>query len=123
MATIPKPKKKKPSRKPRKLRTHLPALSVDRLKLTIQQIDALTIPSAAKGQLKAMLTAAANPDSERVDVIIKALAAHEQANIADTTAALNGVFGRLARRGGAGLMAIDENLWTRLVEDAGKGDE
>ncbi len=51
----------------------IPALSPDSLIVALQRIDRLAIPEAAKRELRRMLQAASNPDSEKIETIIKTL--------------------------------------------------
>lgn len=54
-------------------RTHIPALTRDSLIVASQKIDRLAIPEAAKRLLRAMLTAAADPYANKIEIIIKTL--------------------------------------------------
>lgn len=65
---------------PRKL-THIPPLSRDSLIVAAQRIDRLAIPDAAKRELKRMLSAASNPDNEKIETIIKTLPKARQEEI------------------------------------------
>lgn len=65
---------------PRNL-THIPPLSRDSLIVAAQRIDRLAIPDAAKRELKRMLSAASNPDNEKIETIIKTLPKPRQEEI------------------------------------------
>ena len=99
-------------------RKHLSALSADKLELVQQKIDALPISKGAKAQLKAMLKAAANPDNERVDVIIATMPKDEQANIAATAQAVTNISASIMTRGRNALNDMSEAEWNRLLDEA-----
>lgn len=54
-------------------RDHIPPLSPNDLAIALQRIDLLAIDPAAKRQLKAMLRSASNPDTNKIETIIKTL--------------------------------------------------
>jgi hypothetical protein len=101
-----------------KRRKHLPALTPDRLKLTLADIDNLNLRKSAKGILKGMLTAASNPHSEAPGVIIQTLPPERQADIAAIQKAMAVPFSDRVKSGVAGLLLIDDAEWTRLVDEA-----
>lgn len=61
--------------------THIPALAPNDLEIALQRIDMLAIDPAAKRQLKAMLKAASNPDTEKIETILKTLPKARQEEI------------------------------------------
>lgn len=100
---------------PKSERSHIPALHPDTLTVLLQGIDTLKISAAAKKQLRDMLKAAANPDNEKVDVIIRTMSKDEQRNIAATTQAVSDFTAATVTRGGAKLMALSDDEWERLL--------
>lgn len=61
--------------------THIPALAPNDLAIALQRIDMLAIDPSAKRQLKAMLKAASNPDTEKIETILKTLPKARQEEI------------------------------------------
>ena len=99
-------------------RRHLPSLNPQQLKLAHERIDALKIHPAAKAQVKAMMSAAANPNSERPDVILRSLARERQTNAQQLQQEIGATFTEATQRGGQALMQMDQTEWDRLVEEA-----
>lgn len=62
-------------------RDHIPPLSPNDLEIALQRIDLLAIDSVSKRQLKGMLRAASNPDTNKIETIIKTLPKERQAEI------------------------------------------
>ena len=102
---------------PKTERKHIPALHPDTLTVLLQNIDALNISKGAKVQLRDMLRAAANPDNERIDVIIRTMSKAEQQDIAATTQAVSDFTASMVTRGGAKLMAMSDEEWNALLND------
>lgn len=94
---------------------HLPSLNSLELKAALTAIDQLDIPSAAKEQVKAMLTAAANPDAESPGVVLQTLDPERQSNADQMMQSLGATFTLAARRGADALNAMDDAEWERLV--------
>lgn len=97
---------------------HLPSLSPLELEAAFAAIDALTIPAESKAQVKAMLSAAANPHSESPDVVLQTLEPERQMNAASAMQMLDATFMVASRRGAAGLLALDDAEWERLTNEA-----
>lgn len=105
-----------PTQKPQR-RKHIPALSADKLELAVQQIQTLPISKGAKAQLTAMLQAAANPDAERPDVVLKTLEPERQANAQETMQRVGDFFDGVTMRGRAALLEISKEQWDALLND------
>lgn len=60
---------------------HIPPLSPNDLEIALRRIDLLAIDPASKRQLKGMLRAASNPDTNKIETIIKTLPKQRQAEI------------------------------------------
>lgn len=102
---------------PKTERKHIPALHPDTLKLLLQDIDALKIGAKAKQQLKDMLNAAANPDNEKVDVIIRTMTKQEQANVKATAAAVANLTAATVARGSLALQTMTDDEWDAILDD------
>ncbi len=74
MATIPTIKK---------LRTHVPPLPPDKLELALQEVDRLAVSLSAREQIKQILKAAANENSETVEAVIASLPKDRQQIVID----------------------------------------
>lgn len=69
-----------------------------------------------------MLAAAANPAAEAPDVVIEALEPERRANILGTIGALNVFTANIAARGGQALLAMRDDEFATLVDEAADGD-
>ena len=116
------PKAKLSQPKKKSARKHIPALSPEKLELALQELETLKLTPAAKTQLGDMLKAAANPNSERADVVIKTMTPEEQANIAATITSLTGVQDSIVARGKQALMDMSDEEWQSLVDEANSED-
>lgn len=106
------------TRKPTPRRTRLPSLNPTQLQAANERIDALPVHASAKQQLKAMLGAAANPDNERPDVVLRTLGKERQQNAALTQQAVGATLTGTVQRGGLALAQMDEATWQKLVDEA-----
>lgn len=93
----------------------LPALNPLELDAALAAIDQLSIPAAAKAQVKAMLTAAANPDAESPGVVLQTLDPERQTNAEQIMQTLGATFTLAARRGADAINALDDAEWEQLV--------
>ena len=93
----------------------LPALNPLELDAALTAIDQLDIPVAAKAQVKAMLTAAANPDAESPGVVLQTLDPERQTNAEQIMQTLGATFTLAARRGADAINALDDAEWEQLV--------
>ena len=117
----PKPKTTlKRSRK--KTRSHLPALSqVQRDMLRMQMEADVRIPRPVSNAIMASINAAANPDSETVDVVIASLSPEEKALIVPFEAGYSAIFSGVGAKGRNALM-MDAEL-DSLIEQEANDDE
>jgi len=68
-----------------------------------------------------MLLAAANVDSESLEVVIATLDDERKKNVRETQQTLTRFTTSITQRGSANLMAMDEAEWQRLVDEAEAG--
>lgn len=68
-----------------------------------------------------MLEAAANPDAEAPEVVIQSLEPERRDNILETVNTLNRFTGSLTARARGGLLAMAENDFAALVDEANDG--
>lgn len=69
------------SQKTKMPRSHIPPLSPNDLAIALQRIDRLAIDPASKRQLKSILKAASNPDTNKIETIIRTLPKARQEEI------------------------------------------
>jgi len=105
-------------------RDHLPALNPARLIVTLQQINAMDLPTEAKQAVAASLQEATNPDAEKTEVVIATLDQDEQDAINAAQADYRKTMGRMAARGRAALEAMSDEEWQKAVDaqEAKNGD-
>lgn len=96
-------------------RGHIPALSPEQLELARLQLAGLAIPEAAKRQLLAMMTAAADPDAERIDNVIAGLPDERRTEVEQATGEIARTFRDIGARGATALAAMSDNVWDELV--------
>lgn len=100
----------------RKGRSHLPSLSqVQRDMLRMQMQADARIPPIVANSVMASINAAANPDSEKVDVVIASLPADEKALIVPYQQSYSAIFSGVGARGSARLLSDFE--LDRLIEE------
>jgi N-acyl-L-homoserine lactone synthetase len=84
----------------------------------LQQLETLDVGKATRDVLGDILRSAANPDAERVDVVISTLSQERQENVGKTMRKI-GQFGKsITKRGAAGLMDISDDEFQRLIDEA-----
>lgn len=86
--------------------------------MAIAEINRSSLPLAAQRQLIAMLQAAANPNAESAAEVIKTLDPERRANVEATIRQLAQNRRAITRRGRAGLRAMSDDEWQRLVDEA-----
>lgn len=96
-------------------RRHVPALNPARLALTLQQIEALPVPQAAKVAASETLRAAANPKGERPDIVIKTLDPDRRERIETAQAQYTPILSGPIKRGGAALLAMSDDEFQDLL--------
>lgn len=112
--------KKRSKPNPRK---HIPALTPEQMQAAFQKLQDTRLPLAAKKQLQRMLEAAANPNGETVETIIRTLATDRRQLVNDMAAAFTRQSSMVTKRAGQGLDAIPDDEWDRLVNEANNGTE
>lgn len=83
----------------------------------LERIEALPITPAAKAQLTAMFKTAANPNSERADVVLKTLEPERQHNAERAMHLLGTTLRGISQRAGIELLRMRDEDWERLLED------
>lgn len=98
--------------------SHLPSLSPSQLDKALKLLAASKLSPKGKRQIAAMLKAAA-AGGDSVNGAIAALEPERQAEVQAMIAELDGLTTNAVARGGAALLAIDDDEWERLLaEDA-----
>ncbi len=101
-----------------KQREHIPPLDPLQLEAVLARLNATNISPAGKLQIRRMLEAAANPNAEAPEVVIETLPIERRTDVQQTMRAVGGVLLGLTRRGGQKLMALSNEEWDRLVNNA-----
>jgi hypothetical protein len=96
----------------------IPRLSPEKLQLAIQEVQASRLSAAAKQTVIAMLQAAANPDSQRIDVVLRTLQPDRRRTIERTASKVNEATNKTLARARAALLELSDDEWQRLVDDA-----
>lgn len=96
-------------------RGHIPALKPEQLALARAYLAGMPIADAAKRQLLAMVTAAADPNAERVDNVIATLPAERRAEVEQAQTEITRTFRDIAGRGAKALAAMQDDVWDELV--------
>lgn len=96
-------------------RGHIPALTPAGLELARLQLAGLPITEAAKRQLLAMMTAAADPDAERIDNVIAGLPDERRTEVEQATGEITRTFRDIGARGASALAAMSDDVWDELV--------
>lgn len=99
-------------------KTHVPQLGSDKLRLAIEDLAKLNIGTPAKRQISNILYAAANPDNERIDVVLKTLPNARRRNVEKTAQEVSKVTNKVVSRGRAKLMDMSQAEWSALVQNA-----
>ena len=96
-------------------RGHIPALTPAGLELARLQLAGLPITEAAKRQLLAMMTAATDPDAERIDNVIAGLPDERRTEVEQATGEITRTFRDIGARGATALAAMSDDVWNELV--------
>lgn len=102
----------------KKRNRRIPALLPDQLTGALQRLQALHIDNAGKQKLQAMLEAAANPDSQRVEVVVSSLPASRRKSVKSTASKVSARTRTVLKRAESQLMAMSEAEWEALVKEA-----
>lgn len=97
---------------------HIPAPKPERLKLALAALEKAVMPTAAKRYLADVLKAAANPNAERIDVVISTLPHGRRENVQATAAEIGVTAKAAVKRGRMALMGMSADEWDKLVEEA-----
>ncbi len=109
----PKNAKLKPSK-----RRHIPALTPNRLKLALEQIDGANLSKHTRETLKGMVRAAANPQAETPEAVLRSLSPERQQDILALQRELRTQTRGVVQRGREGLLGMSESEWQALIEEA-----
>jgi hypothetical protein len=101
----------------RRRREHIPPLNPLELQAALQQLEQSTLPAAARAQLAAMVTAAANPASEHPAVVAMTLPGERRANVERTARKITRLTSGVTARGRAALDATSDDEWNALLDD------
>jgi hypothetical protein len=88
------------------------------LEAALARLAASGIPTAGRQAIEGLLRAAANPDAERIDVVVNALEADRQRRVLETALGVTSVTNRVLARARQALLDMPEDEWNRLVEEA-----
>lgn len=110
------PKSTRRNQKPK--RKHIPALDANALEIALQQLEATHASTAGKRMIEQSLRAAANPDAERIDVVIAGLPEGRRESIEAAAKGIGKQQRGIAKRARAGLSDISDTEWERLVNEA-----
>lgn len=111
-----------PKSKRKSKRKHVPKLDKLQLEAALARLKESGASPAAIRQVEETLKAAANPDSEKVDVIISTLDKSRQKMIAKTAKQVGAITDSVMRRGRAALEAMSDEEWEKLVDEANSDD-
>lgn len=101
-----------------KNREHIPQLDPLQLEAALARLAATSISPEGKRQIRRMLEAAANPNAEAPEVVIETLPVERRVDIRQTMTQVGGTLLTVSRRGGQKLLALSDEEWDRLVNDA-----
>lgn len=96
-------------------RKHIPSLSPLELEAALARLKESELDTDSKAQLEAMLRAASNPNNERIDVVLDTLPYERQRDVLDVAKVINAATKRATKRGRAGLQAMSDAEWDKLV--------
>lgn len=100
-------------------RDHIPALNELELQAALVQLQAMSgLTAAGRTAIEGMLRAAANPNAEKPETLIKMLPLERQHNIAQLSSALRNISSSATQRGAQALMAMSPAEWEALVNGA-----
>jgi len=97
---------------------HLPQLNPLELEAALARLQQTNLSPAGKALIASQLRAAANPNAEAPEVVIKSLAKERRADVETTQLNLGGMTARITSRGGAALLALSDAEWDALVNEA-----
>lgn len=102
-------------------RKHVPALDAKSLRIALEDLQALKVDDLIKKQVGDVLKAASNPDSERIDVVIKTLPKEQRKMIDKTAKELNVLSAEVQARGKRKIDSLSDAEWQKLVDDSING--
>lgn len=86
-------------------------------------IDALDISKGGKRALKQIVQAAANPNAEKLDVIVAGLEPDRKATVERGAEAVRSANADKRRRAAQALIEISETEWEAMVSEANSGSQ
>ncbi len=86
------------------------------LTVALDNLANLKIPTASKRAIGDILRAAANPNAEKIDVVVSTLDQSRQKLVKKTARQVREVTQDVTRRGRAGLEAMSDDEWNALIE-------
>ena len=97
-------------------RKHIPALNPLELEAALARLEKTNLSPRGKALIRQMLTAASNPNNESPEVVMQTLEPERRREVERVMVEVSGVMRGVMNRGGAGLLAISDEEWERLVE-------
>ncbi len=86
------------------------------LKEALERLNDLPVSSAEKDALADILKTAANPNAERLDVIIAGLPDDRRKLVEDTAKAVGAITNDVVTRGSKALMEMSDEEWQALID-------
>lgn len=99
-------------------RRHIPALTPNRLQMALEQIDGAKLSKHTRETLKGMVKAAANPQAETPEAVLRSLPPERQQDILALQRELRTQVQGFVQRAHEGLLGMSEAAWQALVEEA-----
>ncbi len=100
----------------------VPALNPNELAQAALVINSLHISKGGKETLKQIVQAAANPNAERVDVVIQSLPPTERSTVMQSAAAVQTVNAGVRGRARRALLDMPDDDWQKLLSEAERGE-
>lgn len=97
---------------------HIPALPPDSLVVALQKLDMSTLSERGRLRIAQMLKAAANPNAETPEAVMKAMPKERQKDMKATVKAMDNLTLGVAQRGRERLLAMDASEFEKLVSEA-----
>lgn len=93
------------------------------LERLLPELDASPLPTEVKSVLRELLIRANNPNSDRVDVVVASLEEKRQRAVKDVRNDVAARTRSVLSRAREGLLAMSDQEWNELVEEADGVDE
>lgn len=109
---------------PKQQRRHLPKLSPERLKLIRQAVDKTPrLSPAGRRAVMRSLEAAATGSAESVEVVIASLPKERKETVLSHVKQFMDFSSTISKRGREKLVALSEDEWQRLIDEAANASE